>query len=381
MGRPPLDLGTHGAIRLYPHPHPDGSQWRATTKFRGHDGVTRPISRIGKSKAAAERALKAAIARHQPAGHGALTGATRFADAAQVWLDEIARLRRGTTHDTYRRYLQHRVLPALGALQLREITVPVVHRYLRALEVELKPNTVRGCRKVVSGVLGLAVQHGALPTNPVRDAGRIEGSPSVARALTRAERVEFFARIDADPAARERDLPDLFRYLLGTGVRIGEALGLQWGRVDLDERVVVHGATLVPVSGKGLVLNRPKSDAGWRVVPLPDFVAMMLHARRPADADPAAPVFPNTLGRWRDPAGTQTAIRAARKKAGFEWLTSHVFRKTAITIMDEQRLTPREIGGHVGHARPSITQDTYMDRRLTGRATADALEAGMRPEG
>ena len=380
MGRPPLPVGAHGRVRFYPHPHPDGKQWRATTKYRGVDGVTRPLSRIGKSKPAAERALKVALLEQHTPGED-LSPDTRFKVVAELWLAEVQRLRAGSSYDTYRRHLHNRVLPALGELRLRECGVPVVHRYLRALEQDLKPNTVRTLRNVVSGVLAFAVQQGALAANPVREAGRIEGGAKAARALTREERDDFLAKLDADKRALDDDLPDLVRFMLGTGVRIGEALALRWGQVDLDNREALVGPTLSRVTGKGLTVNeRGKTRTALRLVPLPDFVVFMLQLRLPADAEPRDPVFPNTLGGFRDPNNTQRSFRKARTAAGYDWVTSHSMRRTAITLLDEQQLSAREIAGHVGHSRPSITMDAYMDLRSRGRSAAEALDAAMRLE-
>ena len=57
MGRPPLPLGTHGAIRCYKV----DSGYRARTLARDYDGRTRAVERWGKTKGAAERALKLAV--------------------------------------------------------------------------------------------------------------------------------------------------------------------------------------------------------------------------------------------------------------------------------------------------------------------------------
>jgi len=62
----------------------------------------------------------------------------------------------------------------------------------------------------------------------------------------------------------------------------------------------------------------------------------------------------------------------ARGSDGFAWVTSHVFRKTAGTVMDEAKLTARQIADHLGHSRPSMTQDVYMGG---GAASADAAAA------
>jgi integrase len=323
--------------------------------------------------------LKVALRDRQHAVQGDLTGETKFSKAADLWIAEVERIRAASTYDTYRRHLAHRILPAFGELQLRECKVTRVHNYLRGLEKEVAPNTARSCRTVVSGVLAFAAQHGAIDTNPVRAAGRIEGGAKPARALTAAERVDFLDLLDGDQRAAEDDLPDLVRYMLGSGVRLGEALGLRWCRVDLDQGVAVHGDNLSTAAGKGLFLKEPKTEAGYRVLPLPNFVLMMLGMRYPGPEYMMNPVFPNALGTWRDRHNTGRSIRKFRKGTQFEWVTSHVFRKTAITIMDQQGLSARSIAGYVGHARPSITQDTYMDKRPEDRRASDAMDRAYAP--
>ena len=91
------------------------------------------------------------------------------------------------------------------------------------------------------------------------------------------------------------------------------------------------------------------------------------------------PLFSDALGRWRDPSNTSRAFREARDAAGFSWVTSHVFRKTCATILDEAGMSARDIADQLGHARPSMTQDVYMGRKIVNPLTAAALDAAMRP--
>ncbi|MEU5852131.1 tyrosine-type recombinase/integrase [Saccharopolyspora shandongensis] len=74
---------------------------------------------------------------------------------------------------------------------------------------------------------------------------------------------------------------------------------------------------------------------------------------------------------------TRRVLRETRCNEGFAWVTSHVFRKTAATILDEAGLTARLIADQLGHSRPSMTQDVYMERRAVSRKTADALERAL----
>ena len=129
-------------------------------------------------------------------------------------------------------------------------------------------------------------------------------------------------------------------------------------------------------SGCRLVrVPRPKSDAGHRTLPLPLFAVRML--RRRGGLRAGGPLFPNAHGGWRDPSNTSRALREARGSDEFAWVTSHVFRKTCATILDESELSARQIADQLGHAKVSMTQDNYLGRRLTDRRTAEALEVAV----
>jgi len=75
------------------------------------------------------------------------------------------------------------------------------------------------------------------------------------------------------------------------------------------------------------------------------------------------------------PSNTSRDFREARDAAGLSWVTSHVFRKTCATILDEAGLTTRAVADQLGHAKPSMTQDVYMGRKIANPHAAAALEA------
>ena len=86
------------------------------------------------------------------------------------------------------------------------------------------------------------------------------------------------------------------------------------------------------------------------------------------------PVFANSLGGLRDPKNTRRDVRHALDRAGFTWVTSHNFRKTTATLLDQAGLSARVIADQLGHARPSMTQDVYMGRKLVDGRAVEALE-------
>lgn len=409
MARPPLPLGTAGAVKVQRHPERKGMEYQAYCQFRDLDGKTRQVERWGKSESAAKRRLSEACRDRIPPGSVALTGRSRFAEAAAMWITSIEQRRKPRTVATYRWALKCHVLPALGDLRLMECRAIRLNGYFAELAaLGYSGHTRRTIRSVVSGVLNEGLAAEVYLENPVRSMRRIEGAKrSKVRALAPDERRTLLGRLDDlrcrrhlqaehEVAARclmcgrqRRNIPDLTRFMLGTGVRISECLAVRWCDLDLDVtpgRVRV-GPTIVRIPGRGLVRQDEefwgddpgKSPAAVREIVLPEFVVAMLLARRPADAADTDPVFPSASHTWWDPSNAQDALRTARERCGFDWLTSHVFRKTAATILDDAGFSPRHVADQLGHEKPSITLDSYLGRGTLNPAAAAALDDAYRP--
>lgn len=80
--------------------------------------------------------------------------------------------------------------------------------------------------------------------------------------------------------ARPRDLPDLLRFMLATGVRVGEAVAVHWDDVDLVQGVVVVDHTVIRAKGVGLVRKSTKTEARDQRLALPAWCVDLLRARR-----------------------------------------------------------------------------------------------------
>lgn len=104
-----------------------------------------------------------------------------------------------------------------------------------------------------------------------------------------AELRRFLAAADADRLAAA------WRLTL-YGLRRGEVCGLRWEDVDLDRRTVRIGRARVLVDGRPIV-KAPKSERGYRTLPLDDVLAAALEAlqaRQMEDMDAAGPAYVNS---------------------------------------------------------------------------------------
>jgi integrase len=285
------------------------------------------------------------------------------------------------TTEGYRDRLDKQILPGLGQLRIRELSTDVIDRHLRLIDDNHGVATARMCRSVLSGMCTLAARHDALTHNPVRALGplhsRVRKAP---RALTVPQLRQLRAALSYDERAIARDLPDLVSILMATGLRIGEACGLAWNAVDLDIGTVDVRATVVRIRDHGLVVKPTKTDAGTRTLVLPPWCVAMLRDRAASMAasdneHDDRPVFPAPLGGWRDPSNTQADLRDAFRTAGFDWVTSHVFRKTVATLMDQAGLSSRAAADQLGHANTSMTSDIYFGLKVGATGAAAVLEA------
>ncbi|MGD9525210.1 tyrosine-type recombinase/integrase [Pseudonocardia sp.] len=409
MARPPLALGHHGSVKCT---REDG-RWVARCRVRDLDGRTRRVERWGSTRAAAQKALQDELRNRRGERVELLRTDSRFRDAADVWLGKIRERREDSTLDIYRHWLDKVVLPQLGDLRLGECDVAQVDAFFSRLErmrrtvehpdgsTSEKPHYAassrRTVRAIVSGVLQQAVLHQAIPSNPTRELERIE-SPKGHRAapprgLTAEERRQLLDFVDTNPVAIKADLPDLIRFALGSGLRIGELCALRWMDVNLsglpvvtqdDMRlvpVVAVRQNVYPVKGKGLSVHDGKTSTALRIVPLPQFVTLRLRARLTGDEQPEHPVFPaasrNGELTYRWPSTVRRSVRTIRGQVGLDWMTPHTWRRTYATILDdEMTLTDRAKADLLGQAK--FLKDTYVSRGELHPDAAVFLDAALR---
>jgi integrase len=356
--------------------------WKARTLFRDCDGITRAVERHGRTKGAAERSLAEALRdRVRVGGSETITADTRVAALAKTWLGQMGEQDKSpTTTRAYEYVTERHIVPGLGGLRVRELTVGTLHRFLRTVSDHHGASTAKMCRSVLSGMCGLAARHDALDRNPVRDVGPMSNGPKKApRSLSLIAARQLRAYLTYDDRAVARDLIDVVAMMLGTGLRIGEVSALRWTDLDLDRATVAVRGTVVRLVGVGLMVKPTKSETGTRTLALPSWCVEMLRARcdrSPKGLKPdVTPVFPAPQGGLRDPSNTQQDLREAFDFAGEGWLTSHGLRKTTATLLDESGLSARAIADQLGHAHPSLTQDRYMGRSVASAAAPGVLEA------
>lgn len=379
MARPPLPLGTWGKITRTELPN---GTWQARTRYRDYDGTTRQVKANGPTGAAAERALTTNLRdRSTPPniGHTEITRNTALTLLADAWIK--GRSDDGSlspqTVETYTDVIENIIKPALGGVRIREATTGLIDRHLASIESTTRR---KWARVILTGMFRHAARHDAIDRNPVRETATPRATASDPRPLTLEEVQELRSNIrewqQAQESGRPRgvDLAEIVDVMLGTGLRIGEVLGLRWEDVHLSEdtsTITVEG-TLVRVNGRYERQGKTKTRSSRRIIVLPTFVVEALQRQKARDLSSISNlVFPAANGNVRSPSNVRRSFRDAR--GTFDWVTPHTLRKTAATIVDEAHGTGAA-AALLGHSATTVTERHYINRATLSPDVSGTLE-------
>lgn len=387
-GRPPLRIGQHGKITRAQIAR---DVWVARCRYRDRDGVTRRMERTtpdgveDEYGAKAEGALLDAIAARRPPGTGTITGATLLGELLDRYIErcradgDLA----PKSIDTYEATL-NTVKPRFVGIRVSEADPGLLNEILKGIRRDHGATRERHTKVALNSVLTDAVMVGAIGSNPVREIAprrkkKAERKPKGAPALAVDQVRTLLAAIAESEVCASKDLRDPVTILAATGLRRSELLALRWTDVDLDARVLTAAGSVVRLKGQGLVLQDRTKGGDERSVPLPQFAVDALRRRKDEWTGPntASVIFPSSTGTLRDPDNFGKQWREVRDALGLPDVSSHSFRKTVATLIDDAGMSARIGADQLGHARPSMTQDVYMSRGQVHTEVADVLDRAV----
>lgn len=131
------------------------------------------------------------------------------------------------------------------------------------------------------------------------------------------------------------------------------------------------------VNDTGFIAGLTQKQAAASIGCAQNRVSLMENGRvriEPQEAEKILSVYGTPAGRRSQVTALAAEASAPSAADAMAWITSHAFRKTTATILDDAGQSARQIADQLGHARPSLTQDVYMGRKAKNPAAADALE-------
>lgn len=187
-----------------------------------------------------------------------------------------------TTKSNYIYMYDHLVRDGFGKRKLSSVKYTDIKKFYYDMVQEqgIKPNTVENIHTQLHPTFQLAVREEILRSNPTDGVmGEIKKSKLWEKpkrhALTIPQQKALINYIEENP--EHAGWYPIVTVLLGTGMRIGECLGLRWDDVDFDKRMISVNHSLADrPMGKERKCERhimePKTEAGIRVIPMIDEV-------------------------------------------------------------------------------------------------------------
>lgn len=325
------------------------------------DASGRSMKKAARTLAEA-RTIKASVKTDVARGEYRPASKLTLAEYAPEWLDGYTgRTSRGIRPETLKAYRAElaRATPVLGGLRLTEIEARHLKAYAAQLSASgLSRNSVRLALAPIKALLGDGFDEGLLRWNPAAGLRLTQPEPE----SQEGEKVK--ALTPEDLRALLLEIPEHWRLLpellAATGLRIGEALALQWAHVDFGRRRV-----LVRRRWYRGAFAAPKSRFGRRDVPLTPVMAQRLwEVRKQSDRAGAieeALVFPSGAGTPLNVANFYGRVyKPAAARAGVPWATLHTLRHTCATALFREGKNPKQVQVWLGHHSAAFTLDTYV---------------------
>ena len=294
------------------------------------------------------------------------------------WLEEEHK--HNIAHSTYKRYralLVHHVVPIIGELELQKINPSDISKVISSMrEAGQSPRSQQQARALVSVGLGEAENKGYIALNPVKkvrvpiNKGReIEplGIEEVKRLLETYKGTFMSARL---------------HIALLCGLRQGEALGLRWQDIDLDNGLIEVRSQVQKIDGK-LQLTGLKTDRSKRCIALTleslgslkNHKLLVEEMRRVSESNWAENdlVFPASDGNFCPAITDYNDWKRAIRLCGIKPRRLHDARHTAATLMYAQGVGIEVISRALGHSSSAITSKLYVHSAIKPQVEAANL--------
>lgn len=228
-----------------------------------------------------------------------------------------------------------------------------------------KTTTIYQTRITLYNMLEFAKENDVILSNPCKKSVKSDiGKPSEKKvALTIDEQRKFLM------AATGQSYENQYKFMLQTGLRTGELVGLKWYDIDFGKRTVTISRTMEYRYKVGeWRVGPPKSKSGYRTIPLTDEAIRILKDQKEKNSKIKViniewrdQVFLSRKGEPVKNSTYDTALFKICDKAEIRKFCMHILRHTFATRCIEAGMIPKTLQKILGHSNIGITMNLYVD--------------------
>lgn len=302
------------------------------------------------------------------------------------------------TASGYKIVIEKRLMPYFGDMLIKNITPLDIRGWLSSLDrrdgrdEELSRNTSASWFRTLSAILGKAYEWEIIDENPCK---RIK-SPAKSHSDVNALQLEDVQKIITKlPKYHDQRARMFILLVLNTGIREGEAAGLEWQDIDYDKHLISITRTSQYIPGTGMIESTPKSVSSVRSIPISDkLIAELKRYKRWQDKEIAklgefyqgktgeearlfttwegAPVFDSTFRSW---------LNKFLAWCDVPHVSVHGLRHTFASILIANGTDPRTAAALLGQSSPSLVMNVYANPQNEAKKRAiDNLDSIYDPK-
>lgn len=304
------------------------------------------------------------------------------------WLAAIKGSIKGSTHESYGRYVKTHIVPAIGSVRLQKLDMLHVETMLANMtrHTRAKPTSELKCKrwgergklqptkpsssrtkKYARYILSQALDHAMKDNLILRNVANLVATPKAS--ATKEMTILDESGVKKLLAEMQSETPERYARVYGlsvlTGMRQGEYLALQWPDIDFNSSPpVIRVRRTQTYFEDSVKLDVPKTKAGKRTIPLlPQAVEILLEQRKQMLKEGHLDknfVFVDEAGQMLIRSGpVRSCLKRLIKNAGLPPMTPHDMRHTHATLLLRAGVNPKVAAERLGHANVKILLETY----------------------
>ena len=312
---------------------------------------------------------------------------TTYRELVALWWESYKNTIKPNSQQSMEGIVRLHILPVFGDYKLDKLTTPIIQQQVNKWADKANKgekgayanysflNNIN--RRILQyGVTMQVIQH-----NPARDViipRKQQNKEHKVKFFSNQELKQFLDYLeDLDQSSYENFFDYiLYKTLLASGCRIGEALALEWSDIDLKKGTISISKTL----NRYQETNTPKSKAGLREIDIDKATVSLLKQYKKRQQVQSwqlgrseGIVFTPFTTKYAYACLLRKRLQSHFKAAGVPDISFHGFRHTHATIMLYAGIEAKDLQYRLGHSNISMTLNTYVHATKEGAKKAVSI--------